>query len=104
MAFGLESVIGLSLFLLSLLQVNADSTALAKWQFCESQDRISSVMNHVALVQGNPVYAELSVSKIPLVFNHVTHSSVCYSSNSADLLSTSDPIIEKQEVVDLLIF
>ena len=83
----------------------ADSTVFADWQFCESKDHVSSVMSHVAPMQANqnPINAELSVSlvvKTPSVSNHVTHSRVCYSSSSTDLLSTSDPTMKMQDVVD----
>ena len=81
-----------ALFLSSYTTDNcADSTVMANWQFCESQDYVSSVMNHVTLVQANLnlINDELSVSlvvKAPSVFNHVTYSRVCYSSSSAKLL------------------
>ena len=71
----------------------ADSAVFANWQFCESQDHISSVMSHVAPTR-NPIKQDPSVS------NHVTHSRVLYSSSSAGLLSTSDPTTERQDVVD----
>ena len=96
----------LALFLLSSSPDEwADSTVLADWQFCESWDHVFSVMNHVAPVKANlnTINVELSASVVvnaPSFSNHATHSRVCYSSSSADLLSTSDFIIEKQDVVD----
>ena len=62
-------------------------------------------MSHVAPVQAdlNPINAELSVSlvvKAPSLSSHVTLSKICYISSSADLLSTSDPTIERQEVMN----
>ena len=83
----------------------ANSMALADWQFRESQDHVSSVMSHVAPVQANqnPINAKLSVClvvKASSVSSHVTHSRVFYSSSSADLLSTSAPTIERQDIMD----
>ena len=79
----------------------ADSAVFANWQFCESQGRIYSVMSHVAptrtLLMLNSLFLLLSR---PSVSNHVTHSRVLCSSSSTGLLSTSDPTIEKQDVVD----
>ena len=92
------------LFLLSSIPDECtDSTVLADWQFCESWDHVSSVMNHVAPVQANLnlINAEFSdslVVKTPSFSYHVTHSRVCCSSNSDDLLSNS--AIERQEIVD----
>ena len=79
----------------------ANSAVFANWQFCESQDHVSSVMSHAAptrtLVMLNSLF---SCCHDPLVSNHVTHSRVLYSSSSAGLLSISDPTIERQDVVD----
>ena len=85
--------------------MNVELYSLADWQFRESQDHVSSVMNHVAPVQANqnPITAKLSVClvvKAPSVSSHVTHSRVFYSLISVDLLSTSAPTIERQDVVD----
>ena len=62
-------------------------------------------MSHVA-PNLNLINVEFSVSlvvKAPSVSTYVTHSSVAYSSSFFDLLSTSDPTIERQDVVDLKI-
>ena len=74
-----------ALFLLSYTTNEyADSTVLGDWQFSDSQDHVSSVMNHVAPVQANlnPINAELFASlvgKASLVYNHMTHSRICYT-------------------------
>ena len=62
-------------------------------------------MSHVAPVQVNLnlINVEFSVSlvlKATSVSTHVTHPSVFYSLSFVDLLSTSDPTIERQDVVD----
>ena len=96
-------------FVLFFLSCTTDecgnSTVLADWQFSESQDHVSSVMSHVAPMQANknPINAELSVSlvvKASSVSSYVTHSRVFYSLSSVDLLSTSHPTIESQDVVN----
>ena len=80
----------------------ADSAVFTNWQFCESQDHISSVMSHVAptrtLLMLNSLF--LLLSRPLSLSNHVTYSRVLYSSSSAGLLSTSDPSIERQDVAD----
>ena len=42
---------------------------MADWQFCESQDRVSFMMNHVASVQANlnPIQSELAVFSVDKV-------------------------------------
>ena len=91
----------LALFLLSYTTNEyADSTVLGDRQICESQHHVSSIMNHVAPLQANlnSINAELFASlvvKASSVSNHMTHSRVCCNSSSADLLSNSDPTIER---------
>ena len=54
-SLGLMLVIGLPLFLLNQRQMNVltHSLVLSDCQFCESQDHVSSMMNHVAPVKAN---------------------------------------------------
>ena len=74
--YSLQSV---SLFCWAYTPVEcADSTVLPEWQCCESQDHVSSMMNHVTPVQANLnlFNTELCFSYCqgPSISNHVTHS------------------------------